>query len=208
MHKRRILTAVAVLVGIAAAAYGARMLFPSPATVRRALFNELHPVTLKNCTLSRYGGANDGGFLMCENLLDQVDIAYSYGVGDDWACDVSRTAGLAVHRYNCNTPKGAGCKGGRFVFHDECVDTIASHVAKNRDTKRTAVMQIDADGVEGDALRAVPDETLDRITQIAIELHGTDERRFVQVIRRLKEHFHLVNLHFDNHACTPDAAPF
>lgn len=69
-------------------------------------------------------------------------------------------------------------------------------------------MKIDADGAGCYALRAVSDETLDRITQMAIELHGTDERRFVQVIRRLKEHFYLVNLHFDNHACTPDAAPF
>lgn len=209
MHKRRILTAAAVLVAIAAAAYGARMVFPPLAAVRQALLEELQTVALENCTLRRYGGANDGGYLMCENLLDTVDIAYSYGTNaDNWSCDVSTRHGLAVHQYDCNKPSRPACKGGRFVFHDECVDTIASHVARNRDTKRIAVLKIDAEGAEWDALRAVPDETLDRISQIALELHGTDERRFVQVIRRLKEHFYLVNLDFDNHRCTPDAAPF
>jgi hypothetical protein len=209
MPKRRILTAAVVLVAIAAAAYGARTVFPPRAAVRQSLLEELQTVALENCTLRRYGGANDGGYLMCENLLDHVDIAYSYGThADNWSCDVSTRHGLAVHQYDCNKPNRPACKGGRFVFHDECVDTIASHFARNRDTKRTAVMKIDADGAEWDALRAVPDETLDRISQMAIELHGTDERRFVQVIRRLKERFYLVNLHFDNHACTPDAAPF
>ncbi len=208
MQKRRILTAVAVLVGIAAAAYGARVLFPAPATVRQALFDELHTVTLKNCTLRRYGGANEGGYLMCENLLDSADIAYSYGTNEDnWSCDVSTRHGLAVHQYDCNTPNRQACKGGRLVFHNECVDLIASHFVRNRDTKRTAVIKIDADGAEWEALRSVPDEVLARISQMAIEFRGTDQRTFVQVIRRLKEHFHLVNLHYNNQTCTADAAP-
>ena len=37
--------------------------------VRVALLEELKPVTLKNCNLKRYGGPNDGGYLMCENLI-------------------------------------------------------------------------------------------------------------------------------------------
>jgi hypothetical protein len=38
---------------------------------------------LKNCTLRRYGNANGDGFLMCENLLNEADIAYSYGTSED-----------------------------------------------------------------------------------------------------------------------------
>lgn len=216
-----ILTAVAVLAGIAAAAYGARTLFPSRAAVRQALLDELRTVTLEKCTLRRYGSANDGGYLMCENLLDSVDIAYSYGTNNDnWGCDVSTLHGLAVHQYNCNPQNRSACKGGRFVFHDECVaaeadtvdgrrfDALASHIARNRDTKRSVVMKIDAGGAEWDALMATPHEVFDRTSQMAIALHGTDQRKFVQVMRRLNEHFHLVNLHFSNEGCTPDAAPF
>jgi hypothetical protein len=34
-----------------------------------------------------------------------------------------------------------------------------------------------------------------------------DERRFLDVVRRLKTRFHLVNLHFNNHSCAADVAP-
>ena len=221
MQRRRSLTALAVVAGIAAAAYGARVVFPAPETVRQALFDELQTVALENCTLRRYGSENAGGHLMCENLLAGVDIAYSYGndTDDNWGCDVSTRLGVAVHRYDCFTPHRPVCKGGRFVFHDECLgatsetidgqpfDTIASHIARNRDAKRSVVMKIDIDAAGWDALRATPDEVFDGISQMAIELHGTDERKFVQVIRRLKEHFYLVNLHFNNQTCTAHAAP-
>src|SRR5437764_12024830 len=49
--------------------------------LRAAILAELQPVALKNCTLKRFGSANDGGYLMCENLIEPLDAGYSYGVG-------------------------------------------------------------------------------------------------------------------------------
>jgi hypothetical protein len=49
--------------------------------LREAILAELQPVALKNCTLKRFGSANDGGYLMCEDLIEPLDAAYSYGVG-------------------------------------------------------------------------------------------------------------------------------
>ena len=43
--------------------------------------------------------------------------------------------------------------------------------------------------------------------QIPMEFHGTDEPRFLEVVRRLKRQFYLVNLHVNNYSCSPDAAP-
>lgn len=48
---------------------------------RVALLAELQPVVLKNCTLKRFGSANDGGYLLCDNLSEGIQSAYSYGVG-------------------------------------------------------------------------------------------------------------------------------
>ena len=58
--------------------------------IREQLFKEVRPITLKNCTLQRFGGRNDGGYLMCGNLLNRAQVAYSYGIGgaDDWGCQV------------------------------------------------------------------------------------------------------------------------
>jgi hypothetical protein len=43
--------------------------------IRQSLFSELEPVKLSNCIMKRFGAPNDGGYLMCENLLDRVQSA-------------------------------------------------------------------------------------------------------------------------------------
>src|SRR5213079_3691281 len=74
--------------------------------LRETILAELQPVALKNCTLKRFGSANDGGYLMCENLIEPLDTGYSYGVGpnDDWACEVSRRYHVPVQQYDCFDP--------------------------------------------------------------------------------------------------------
>src|SRR5437763_6317594 len=88
-----------------------------------AILAELQPVALKNCTLKRFGSANDGGYLMCENLIEPLAAAYSYGVGrnDDWGCEVSRRYHAPVQQYDCFDPARPTCNNGTFVFHNECV---------------------------------------------------------------------------------------
>jgi hypothetical protein len=41
-----------------------------------------------------------------------------------------------------------------------------------------------------------------------MELHGVDERRYLDAVRKLKRTFHPVHLHFNNHACQPGIEPF
>ena len=96
---------------------------PPGAELREAILAELQPVTLETCTLKRFGSVNDGGYLMCENLIGPLDAAYSYGVGgnDDWGCEVSRRYRVPVYEDDCFDPASPACDGGRFVFHDECV---------------------------------------------------------------------------------------
>src|SRR5207237_4115038 len=97
--------------------------------LREAILAELQPVALKNGTLKRFGSANDGGYLMCENLIEPLDAAYSYGVGrnDDWGCEVSRRYRVPVHQYDCFDPARPTCNGGMFIFHDECVGERTAH---------------------------------------------------------------------------------
>jgi hypothetical protein len=121
--------------------------------LRTAIMAELQPVALENCTLKRFGSAHDGGYLMCENLLEPLDAGYSYGVGfnDDWGCDVSRRYQVPVHQYDCFDPTRPTCDGGTFVFHDECIgartetielrvfDTLDNQIQKNGHTGRSVV---------------------------------------------------------------------
>src|SRR5687768_4795063 len=83
----------------------------TPQQVRGRLLEELRPVQLKNCTLGRFGSLNDGGYLLCENLIKDVASTYSYGVGpeDDFACELSARYLLPVHRYNCSDSAAPSC---------------------------------------------------------------------------------------------------
>ncbi len=187
----------------------------------QAILAELQPVALKNCTLKRFGSANDGGYLMCENLIEPLDSAYSYGVGrnDDWGCDVSRLYHVPVYEYDCFDPARPTCHGGTFVFHNECVgnragyrdsrlfDTLESQIRRNNDIGRRVIIKMDIEGAEWDSLLAAPDELLASIPQLAMEMHGFDDPKIVEVLRKLKRNFYLVNLHFNNWSCTPKAAP-
>ena len=40
-----------------------------------------------------------------------------------------------------------------------------------------------------------------------MEMHGFDDPKILEVIRKLKRNFYLVNLHFNNWSCTSRAAP-
>src|SRR5438045_8650097 len=51
--------------------------------LRETILAELQPVALKNCTLKRFGSVNDGGYLMCENLIEPIAAAYYYCGGSN-----------------------------------------------------------------------------------------------------------------------------
>jgi hypothetical protein len=210
-------TAVVMFVAAVSALAAAPLLGPklTARQVRQQLLIELRPVALGNCALRRFGSATDGGYLLCENLLGNVQSAYSYGIGptDDWGCDISQVYGVPVHQYDCFSPPVAGCPSGRSVFHDECIgrkaetidsrvfDTLTRQIAKNGDVGKTLLAKIDVEGAELESLLATSDRVLDRIDQLAMEIHGTD-RRFLQLVRKLKRTFHLVHLHFNNQSCS------
>ncbi|HJX81108.1 MAG TPA: hypothetical protein VJ248_03655, partial [Candidatus Udaeobacter sp.] len=170
----RITFVIIALAAAAAIAIGDVVHRTATRRLREEILAELQPVALKNCTLKRFGGANDGGYLMCENLIEPLDAAYSYGVGsnDDWGCDVSRRYHVPVHQYDCFDPARPTCDGGTFVFHNECVgdrtgnresrffDTLENQIRKNGDTGRRLIIKMDIEGAEWDSFFATPDALL------------------------------------------------
>src|ERR1043166_1799756 len=165
-------TAAAIVIGGAVRGAAKREL-------REAILAELQPVALKNCTFRRFGSANDGGYVMCENLIEPLDAAYSYGVGpnDDWGCEMSRRYHVPVYQYDCFDPARPTCNGGKFIFHNECVgdrtgyrdsrffDTLQNQISKNGDSGRRVIIKMDIEGGEWESLLAAPDELLASIPQ-------------------------------------------
>lgn len=188
---------------------------------RDALWDELRPVSLKNCNLKRVGSKNDGGYLMCDNLIDGAETLYSYGISDEdnWGCELATRLKVPVHQYDCFTPHTPECATGKFDLHRECVgprtetlkgkpfDTVTKQIEKNGDKGKRVLLKIDVEGAEWDSLLATSEAVLDKIEQMPMELHGVNEPRFLDLVRKLKRQFYLVSVHYNNYACTPRAEP-
>ncbi len=190
--------------------------------LRTALFTAIRPVRLANCQLKRFGHPHDGGYLLCANLGSEAKAAYSWGIDgrDEWGCDVSRAYHLPVHQYDCFNPKRPVCEGAEFRFHDECVgptqatidgrafDAVANQIAKNGDAGKHLLVKMDVESAEWESLAATPDNVLANIDQLSIEFHELDGPRYVDVINKLKQTFHIANVHFNNYACMWWSRPF
>lgn len=195
---------------------------PRSDLVRAYLFAELQPVKLANCELQRFGERHDGGYVLCANLLTAVRSGYSYGISgyDQWGCDVSRRLSVPVHQYDCFDLHRPACTGGKTVFHPECIagepatidgrpfDTFENQFAKNGDGAARLVVKIDVERAEWDSFLRSPDDVLDRIDQLVVEFHGVKEERFIAAVLKLKQFFHVANLHFNNFSCEPGLDPF
>jgi hypothetical protein len=206
---------------------------PEPAAVvhrRQALFAMLQPVALANCQLERYGESNDGGYLMCGNLLGDVRAGYSYGISgyDGWGCKISRKHDVTVHQYDCFDTTRPLCLFGDTVFHAECVgdttetvdgrffDTVSNQLARNGHQGTRIVLKIDVEGAEWESLLSLTDDTLRQVDQLAVEFHWAenetfdwvDDERYLRVVTRLRQFFEVAHIHYNNTSCVGDLQPF
>jgi hypothetical protein len=190
--------------------------------VREALFAALTPMQITNCELQRFGSENDGGYLMCANLLKPSQSAYSYGIdgNDDWGCEVARPLNIPLHQYDCFNTVAPACTGAAPQFHAECVgpeqatidgrpyDTIANQIVKNGDAGKRLVVKMDVEGSEWQSLVSAPDHVLEAIDQLAIEFHGIEEREYLDTVARLGQFFYVAHYHHNNYECRPGFDPF
>ncbi len=230
MNKRTLTRAAAVLFAIVLIlvvrnqvnVYLKRQASAREIEARQLTFDELRPVALRKCQLERFGEVNDGGYLTCGNLLGGVGAAYSYGISgyDQWGCQVSTRFQVATHQYDCFNTDVPSCPGGGTRFHPECVgavrksedgrefDSIAGQMQKNGDAGKQIVVKMDIEEAEWDVLARASDDTLARIDQLIIEMHGVPGERALEVVRRLKQFFHVAHFHTNNFSCVEHLGPF
>jgi hypothetical protein len=221
--------AAALVVGAATAVRARRAqpdavkAIPPEHQARYQLFEELRPVSLANCQLERFGEQFDGGYLMCGNLLEGARAAYSYGISgyDGWGCDVAARLSATTHQYDCFNLQQPTCSKGKTVFHPLCIageakvdadgrvfQSLEQQLAENKDDSNRVVVKMDVEGAEWESLLRTPEAVLQRIDQLVIELHGTDDPLYLDVVRKLKRTFYVAHVHANNYTCTETAAPF
>jgi len=190
--------------------------------IREALYAAFTPVNITNCELQRFGNTNDGGYLMCGNLLAAATAGYSYGINgeDGWGCEVQTLFKIPIHQYDCFNTSAPACAPGLGRFHAECIgpervtldnlpfDTFANQVEKNGDAGKRLVVKMDVEGAEWRSLASAPEHVLDAIEQMAVEFHEVETAAFLDTARRLDEFFHVAHVHQNNFLCQPGFDPF
>src|SRR5262249_52799609 len=98
-----------------------------------------------------------------------------------------------------------------FAFHEECIgdtrqtregrlyDTLPEQLARNGDADTRLIVKMDVEGSEWGSLMATPDSTLERIDQLVIELHGSDDPSYVTVGQNVNRFFYVVQFVGTNH---------
>lgn len=195
---------------------------PMHREARQHLLDALMPVQLTNCEMERFGSEQDGGYPLCGNLMQNVEVAYSYGINgrDSWGCAVSERYGIEVHQYDCFETAAPLCPRGSSLFHAECIgaekrvldgrpfDTLSSQIVRNRNQNMELVMKMDVEGAEWDSLLATPNSVFARVDQLVVEFHDLDDQRYLKLVEKLRKQFYVANLHFNNNSCAEDLAPF
>jgi hypothetical protein len=221
--KGRAIRLVAGLLIVAAAAVlvAAGVRYGRQRQVREALYTAFAPVRITNCTMQRYGSANDGGYLMCANFMPFAEAAYSFGIDgrDEWGCDINRATGLSIHQYDCFNTQRPACPAAG-AFHAECVgpeggtfdgrpfNTMAHQIDANGHTGKRLVVKMDVEGSEWRALATAPEHVLNAIDQMSVEFHGIEEPHFLETAARLNEFFYVAHVHQNNYECLPGYDPF
>jgi hypothetical protein len=149
---------------------------------RQTLFDLVQPIAITNCELERFGEANDGGYLMCANLLSGIESVYSYGIAgyDKWGCDIS----MKLFAKNGDSSK-------RIVLK---IDVEGAEWDSLLTTPDETLSQIDQLAVEFHWVQ-------DKDGWIA-------DDKYLRVVRRLKQFFEIAHIHYNNSACVGGLEPF
>jgi len=185
--------------------------------------------TFKICgqckNFKRFGEANDGGYLMCmDGLQEGVGAAYSLGVEqhDKWSADVVSTLGITVNQFDCTVEVPAsdcaGCK-----FFKKCIvsadgeNPVPGHEDEGWSLKQalketsqesaadgSLLMKMDIESSEWPIFASEPPEVLRKFGELIVEFHGLEhEWRHDEYLKAMKHisaaGFKVAHLHGNNY---------
>lgn len=171
-------------------------------------------------SFKRFGGAHDGGYVMCTENMANVSLAavYSYGISgeDQWGMDVAKTYNIPLFEFDCeNQIAPEPYPGVHVVFNKKCVvssssddshTTLGEQLAENHHDvakEGSLVMKLDIEGAEWDLFASLPEAIIKRFQQIVVEFHhlGQQARHglYLKAIQNiLKAGFVVAHLHGNN----------
>ncbi len=180
----------------------------------------ISPVAALNVAKCRVGGAEDGGYVMLDDLAC-IGICYSLGVGPDVSWDRQMAElGAQIYQYD-HTVEKAPAEHPRFhhfrigITHDRSLAPefrrIDALIDENGHGERDdMVLKIDIEGHEWDSLDALDPGVFAKFRQILAEFHGmrllnidSFQKRAHRVFSKLRQTHEVIHVHGNNFAGMP-----
>jgi hypothetical protein len=185
---------------------------------------ELKPYDFPNSKRVRLGSDGDGGYVLLNKGLENIEVVYSYGVETNSDFEV-----MFCEKYNAtaqlydHTVDGAPLQKNFLRFKKEGVgskktthqNTIENHINQNGDSNKRLILKMDVEGAEWDTLFHIPNAILGLFEQIVVEVHDlhsvppnydgknlsklTIEKR-TNVLKKINSLFYLYHVHANNYA--------
>ncbi len=187
----------------------------------KELVKALRPVKT-DFDLMRIGGANDGGYLI-PNDLNGIAACFSPGVADTASFEIALCKrGIGSHLADASVdgaPKGftplSFTKKYLDGYNDETNMTLDFWFNEHDLIAKDCILQMDIEGGEYATIIATPPEVLKQFRIICVEIHDTDAwfnpiawNTVQTFFAKLTEDFHVVHNHPNNNCGTVDAQGF
>jgi hypothetical protein len=165
--------------------------------------------------LIRMGKDADGGYILTERSMMESDSLLSLGINHDWSFDQEwaiKKPNDKIHGYDGTISPSRMNEGLRKNYR-EFFGNNAVHFPVNvgpesnigftsfndamiRINSSNVFLKMDIENGEWSIMSQILEHS-DKITGMVIEFHSTDQlsQLFVDTIKKLQEHFHIVHLH-------------
>jgi len=155
----------------------------------------------------RAGAHGDGGYVLLDQGLENLERFYSYGISDDHSFDtwIHRRTG-AVGRLFDPTVDYPDCFEGGLHFRKIGLavsqGTVEDHIKMFGDTGKRMLLKVDVEGCEWDWLSQTTSDQLAIFDHILLELHDLQDAqrhgRYAEALAKINRDFFLVHVHANN----------
>lgn len=173
-----------------------------------ALLRQLIVYTSKDKRV-RFGDLEDGGYVLFEKALRNVDCVYSYGIGrnDSFDMDVTLKLKVKCHCYD-HTIRTLPKRNSYLIYHRKGIGaslgTFSKHVIENNDNGKDILLKMDVEGAEWDFFESLNKQDIKNISQMTIELHGLGRHRrwtrYIRLFKKINKYYYLCHVHANNTA--------
>lgn len=178
---------------------------------------QLRPYKITDKLIRLGNPSGDGGYIIPETILSDVDVLYSFGIGDNMSFEDDfsvKTNHKPVYMYDPTvnvTPKQDNqrfFKHGLSGCYKENYNNFINYYDMNHDTPTKVLLKVDVEAAEYEWLTHTDISVLSSICPcVIIEFHYITNPIIDTVMESLLQHYNIIHMHPNSYGGWSDGIP-